>query len=305
MLIDTHVHYNLEPLFSNNTEKKVQVVFKEKDDKDVSETWRKHWRKAQKAGVNKSIVIGTNVVTSHVAIMVAEKEKNVFSSIGIHPTEYQEIVVEADRDKVIFFDSLFEKVVSDIEELKLIVRQKKVIAIGETGLDYYRLPHDDHEKDTIRNLQKFAFEKQILFAQQHRLPLIIHVRDREIPETPTADNAYWDALDMIAKHNVGDFTLHCVSGPLSYVKAAIEMGGYMGFDGNITYPNAQHIRNIFKIVPEDKRLLETDAPFLPPQEFRGQMCEPWMISKTAEYIETELKVDQNSFSTNAERLFNL
>lgn len=89
------------------------------------------------------------------------------------------------------------------------------------------------------------------------------------------------------------------------MKVAVEMGGYMGFDGNITYPNAKHIRDIFNIVPAERRLLETDAPYLPPQEFRGQLCEPWMMSKTADFVEKELKADRESFAENAQRLFSL
>lgn len=288
MLIDTHVHYNLEPFFSNTEEK-----------------WRSYWQKAQEHGIQKSIVVGADFITSTIATQVAENTDGLFASIGCHPGEYQNAFQDAQNHKVSTYDSLFEDVNTDRDELGLLVGGKKVVAIGETGLDYYRLPKEVEDQAVIIRLQKHAFESQIELAQKHELPLILHVRDKELPEQPTKGNAYWDALSILQAKDVKQFTLHCVSGPLSYVKAAIEMGGYMGFDGNISYPNAQHIRDIFKLVPENRRLVETDAPFLPPQEFRGKICEPWMLSKTVEYIVQVLKVDENSFTENAERLFPL
>ncbi|MEO8581211.1 MAG: TatD family hydrolase [Patescibacteria group bacterium] len=286
MIIDTHVHYNLETLFNSND-------------------WSEHWETAQKNGITKSIVVGTDFLSSTVATQIASKTEGLFASVGCHPTIYHESFQDAEQHKVASFDSLFEDMETDIEELNLILDDKKVVAIGETGLDYFRLPADGEERSVVIDIQKKAFEKHVELAQKKDLPLILHVRDKAISEEKIANNAYWDALEVMQKHNISKFTLHCVSGPISYVKVAIEMGGYMGFDGNITYPKAQQIRDIFAIVPMNKRLVETDAPFLPPQEFRGKTCEPWMLAKTVEYIESELKVDRTSFAENAERLFKI
>jgi TatD DNase family protein len=270
MIIDTHVHYNLEPL-----------------DKE----WNSHWMKARELGVTKSIVVGTESGSNQLALEIAEQESGLFVAVGFHPHIYSEIQQS--------------EVENDLHQIEIMAMNKKVVAVGETGLDYYRLPSDHQKKESIIQLQKSAFEKQIDIAKKQQLPLILHVRDKETPEEVVEGNAYWDALTIMQKNDVKAFTLHCASGPLSYIKAAVEMGGYIGFDGNITYPNAQAIRDIFKSVPADRRLVETDAPFLPPQEFRGKICEPWMITKTVEYLKRELGAEPSSFAENAERLFHV
>lgn len=320
MIIDTHVHYNLEPLFSNNVWEKVPEEDTNTHDSTVIEkygvlrtkedgwyfakqVWQEHWAKAQSEGITKSIVVGTDYHSNHLASIIAKKEPNLFISAGEHPmhvTEDSETWLK-DNHSV----TEIEEWLTDLEEFELVLDTSKLVAIGEVGLDYFHMPEDQSIHNKVKEFQKKVFIVYIKLAQKLDVPLIIHVRDREVVEEPKDGNAYWDALKILQENNVTKFTLHCVSGPLSYVKAAIEMGGYMGFDGNISYPNAQHIREIFKLVPEDRRLVETDAPFLPPQGFRGQICEPWMLAKTVEYIEQEFKVERESFAVNAERLFNL
>ena len=270
MIIDTHVHYNLEPL---NIE------------------WNTHWMKAKESGVTKSIVVGTESNSNQLALEIAEQDAGLFVSVGFHPHIYSEIQ-QGEAEK-------------DLNQIEVMALNQKVVAIGETGLDYYHLPSDQQKRESIIQLQKSAFEKQIEIAMKLQLPLILHVRDKETPEEVLEGNAYWDALNIIQRKGVEAFTLHCASGPLSYIKAAVEMGGYIGFDGNITYPNAQAIRDIFNSVPADRRLVETDAPFLPPQEFRGKICEPWMITKTVEYLQRELSAEPSSFAENAQRLFHV
>ena len=299
MIIDTHCHYNLEPLFSNNERNKIQIGWKEKDSCDIFkfvETWEPYLKKAVTSGVEKSIVVGTNFMSSSVATQLAKQSQHLCASVGSHPMEYQNIQGSVD------LDPSESDVQTNIEELRLIVGDK-VIAIGECGLDYYHLPLEEKHKEISKHLQRKSLISQIQLAKDYKLPLIVHVRDREVVEQRKEGNAYWDALQILKDNNVKDFVLHCASGPLSYIKEAIEMGGYMGFDGNITYPNAQHIRDIFTIVPEDRRVVETDAPYLPPQPHRGKICEPWMIAETVQYIEENLKVDASSFYENSVRLF--
>ncbi len=301
MIIDTHCHYNLEPLLTSNEKEKIQVGWKEKDGYDVFEyveTWEPHLKKAVEAGVKKTIVVGTNFITSSAALDLSEKSPHLFASVGYHPHEYQDI------DFTHSYDEHESDILTDMEELSFIVN-KKVVAVGETGLDYFRLPESDAEAEIIKKLQKKSFEEQIELAKHHNLPLICHVRDQEVIEEKKEGNAYWDALDILQKLDVKKFVLHCASGPLSYIKQAVEMGGYFGFDGNISYPNAEHIRDIFSIVPTDRRVVETDAPYLPPQSYRGKTCEPWMIAETVEYIEQTFKVDKSSFYENSLRLFHL
>lgn len=301
MIIDTHCHYNLEPLLTSNEKEKVQVGWKEKDGYDVFEyveTWEQHLKKAVEAGIKKTIVVGTNFISSRVAIDLSEKSPHLFATVGYHPHEYQDI------DFAQSYDEHQNELTTNMEELSFLITEK-VVAVGETGLDYFRLPEKDRETEIIKKLQKKSFEKQIQLSIQYNLPVIVHVRDKEALEKKTEGNAYWDALKILQELNVKKFVLHCASGPLSYIKEAVEMGGYMGFDGNISYPNAEHIREIFKIVPKDRRVVETDAPYLPPQEYRGKTCEPWMIVKTVEYIEQTFKIERASFYENSLRLFKL
>lgn len=277
MIIDTHCHYNLEPIYEN---------------------WKLGWQEAKKHDVIKGIVVGTDIDSSRMAQEIIESEPSLFATVGIHPSNFLKVNLSHSPDQ------LEDDTRSDGERLSLTLT-KKTVAIGETGLDYFRLPANIDHRKVIKHLQKKSFISQIHLAKENGLPLIVHVRDREITDSPTEGNAYWDALKILQDNNVTNFVLHCASGPLQYIKAAVEMGGYMGFDGNITYPNADAIRNIFKAVPADRRVVETDAPYLPPQEYRGQVCEPWMIEKTVEYIEKEFSVERQSFVENAERLFKI
>jgi TatD DNase family protein len=255
MIIDTHVHYNLEPFFLG---------------------WQEHWQKAQEHGVEKSIVVGTDLETSQRALQIAQTEKNLFAAVGIHPGEIM-------QDKV--FEKSFAELSDKINE--------KVVAIGETGLDYFHL-ENDAQKTALIAAQQNHFRAHIRLAKNTHLPLIIHVRDRE-------ETAYWDVLRILEEENFsGKYILHCVSGPLPYIKKALKMGAFCSIAGNITYKNAQHIREIVDTIPADRLLLETDAPFLPPQEFRGKPCEPWMISLTAAYVEKELRVDLAQVAENAQ-----
>lgn len=252
-VVDTHCHLNLEPLNQN---------------------WQSHILSAKKANVNFWWIPGTNLQTSREAISIASEEATCTPFIGIHPTEVAASDVDSD---------ISVKLLAKLkQEAKLLGAE--IGGIGEIGLDYYRLSQDPITAQAERADQRQWLRLQLQLAYEWKMPVILHVRDREVPEEPTPDNAYWDVLDIVQEVAVPEeFTLHCVSGPQAYVREMVALGAYCGFDGNLTYPNASAIRALWRSVPADRRLLETDAPYLPPQEFRGQVCEPWMISKTAEF----------------------
>ena len=235
--------------------------------------WTTHWLKAQAAGVHQSIVVGVNAETSKRAVTLAHSDENLFAAIGYHPTEKENV---------------------DIATLETLLPNKKIIAIGETGLDYF------HSKDVTEiSEQKKYFALHIRLAKKYSLPLIIHCRDR-------SEQAYWDVLEILHTEKFsGTFILHCVSGPLAYIQEAVTMGAYFGIAGNMTYKNSEHLRDIVRAVPKDRLLLETDAPFLPPQEFRGKVCEPWMISKTAEYVSPQFNVELDQLYQNSLQAFGL
>lgn len=282
MIIDTHVHYNLEPLFDH---------------------WREYLAKARGLGVNQAIVVGIDLPSSLTATQIAQ-EGGVVASIGIHPQQCSDQVLEAHKRGSLSLEALqmsLEVQQQQLEQLEF----RNVVAIGETGLDYYHLPQSDPIRDLTIQLQQDLFAMQIRLALKLDLPVVIHVRDRDVSVEKKTGNAYWDALRLMQLFDLKRFTLHCASGPQQYISEAVEMGGFFGFDGNLTYQSATLVREIFLSVPENKRVVETDAPYLPPRAFRGKMCEPAMILETVEFIEQELHTDRKVLFENAKKLFSL
>lgn len=263
-IFDTHCHYNLDPLY---------------------ETWQSHWQKAQTEHVAGSIVVGTTLETSLLATNISNQTENLYSAVGIHPAYVQELM-DTKLEENFFLDSK---------------TSQKIVAIGETGLDYFRLNQTDSQTEQIKSYQKLALTEQCELARKYSLPVILHVRDQEIPESPTTDNAYWDVLEITVHFPDLQFILHCVSGPLAYVREMVTRGAFVSVAANITYPSAHHIRTLIANTPQNKLLLETDAPYLPPQSYRGQLCEPFMISQTALFLEQEMDINlaevfDNTFS---------
>lgn len=293
MIIDTHCHYNLEPIFRANRAGQASS--------SAGATWKDHWQEAQAAGVYSSLVVGTTPQTSALAIEIANQEQKLFASIGVHPYQVAELGFEESK-----FDEYLENIGLTFEKLAHEDQGKKIIAIGEIGLDYYRLKNlEKNAQERIIDQQKILFSNQLNLALKLNLPVILHTRDTTLPENPTRNNAYWDTLEILKSHKIANsiaFVLHCVSGPASYVETAIDMGGYIGVAGNVTYPSADQIRNLVKIAPKEKILLETDSPYLPPQQFRGKTCLPKMIAHTAEYLEQELGLPKQQLLDNTKRI---
>lgn len=256
MIIDTHCHYNLEPLY---------------------EDWQKHWQLAQEHEVTAALQIGTSLTTSNVAAQLASKEPKFKAAIGIHP------------------NSKFSS--SEFEELSQLLPNPNIIAIGETGLDYFRIDSES-DPEQVQLEQAQALIAHIKLAATHKLTLIIHLRD-------TGEQAYSDFLSIFKKYATTDqkFILHCVSGPLSFIKEALELGAYIGMAGNVTYKNSDHLRSIVKTAPKDRLLLETDAPYLPPIPHRGHTCEPWMIQLTKNFVVEELGLSEETILENTLSIF--
>ncbi len=277
-LFDTHCHYNLDPL---------------------NETWKEHWKTAQAAGVEKSVVVGVDLETTQQAVEIAARTKGLYAAIGIHPSRYQKLVEDGKSKSL----QKYRKRHRDI--LEQFAQHELVVAIGETGLDYYRLPDDQPTADAVKAAQKAGLITHLKLAARMDLPLILHVRDNLTDKNRNTDNAYWDVLKVVREHYSGSKPLifHCVSGPKIYIKEAIALGGYFGLAGNITYPNAEELRELLQIIPPNRLLLETDAPYLPPQEYRGQTCKPQMVAKTAAFLESELHLDLDQLYRNAETVF--
>jgi len=292
MIFDTHVHYNLDPLFAN---------------------WQAHWAAARQHGVSKSIVVGAGMGSSQKAIEIAKQADGLYAAIGKHPDVYREAVkikLQNHQD----WQTVFADLKADIKAFQKLIDENKedVKAIGEVGLDYYKLPQKGDKREWIIEIQKKAFAAYLQLAMKHDLSAIVHVRD-----AVGQSQAHFDALEILRKfkekNNKFKFVLHCISGPADYVKQALELGAYIGVDGNITYlkpegksqksESENEVFELARLVPAERLLLETDAPYLAPEPFIGQVCEPWMISQTAEFVEAELKISQAQLFENALEFF--
>ncbi|MBU0974937.1 TatD family hydrolase, partial [Patescibacteria group bacterium] len=191
--------------------------------------------------------------------------------------------------------------------------KSKLVAIGEIGLDYYRLKNKGLKRDLVVEMQKKLFVSQLELAFQNDLVAIIHVRDQN---DRLENNAYNDVLNILKKvinetktSKKIKFVLHCASGSLTYIQEAIALGAYIGIAGNVTYDNAQKLREIIKITPSNRLLLETDAPYLVPKSMQNltknqnQFCEPYMIKATANYLQQKMGLNLDIIRSNSNNLF--
>ena len=203
-----------------------------------------------------TITVGTDLETSAQAIEIAQKSENLFASVGFHPS---------DVGKKEF----------DMEKFQELVRKDKVVAIGECGLDYFRIDASDTE---TKNQQKEIFKIQIDIAQANDLPLILHVR----PQKGTMD-AYEDVLEILElREEIPSGDVHFFVGSPEIAERFLKLGFYLSFTGVITF--ARDYDEVIRMTPLEKILTETDAPFVTPLPYRGQTCEPWMVEEVAKKI---------------------
>ena len=162
------------------------------------------------------------------------------------------------------------------EDIAELARHERVVAIGETGLDYYR-------DRAPRDQQRTTFEAQIAIARRAGLPVVIHMRD-----PAGGDDALADTFATLAAEAEGvTVILHCCSVPPDRVGEAAERGWYCSFAGNVTYPNADALRETARLVPQELLLVETDSPFLAPQSVRGKPNQPANVVEVAEALAAE------------------
>lgn len=232
---DTHAHYDDERF--------------EKDRQDVLE-------KIYKSGVTRCINVGCSIETSIKSIELAKKYEFIYAIIGIHPSEIPQTE-----------DMLWK----DIEKIKdLAVKNKKIVAIGEIGLDYH---YDGFDK----KMQQKAFIKQIELANKLNLPISIHTRD-----------AIDDTINIIRKYKINNGgILHCCPFNPELVKHGLEQGLHIAFGGTCTFKNSKNAKEIINMVPLDKILIETDSPYLSTEPFRGTRNDSsnlkYVVEKIAEF----------------------
>jgi TatD DNase family protein len=230
MFIDSHCHLNYKGLIE--------------DQANVIE-------RAHAAGVSTMLNISTRESEWDDVIATAEKAENIWATIGIHPHE-------ADGH-------------AQLDTAKLVAKaaHRKVIGIGETGLDYY---YDKSDRDQ----QRTSFRAHIVAARETGLPLIVHTRDAE-------DDTAEILADEMGKGAYSG-VIHCFTASQDFAEKALALGLYISISGIVTFKNAKDLQDSATRVPEDRLLIETDSPFLAPVPHRGKSCEPAYVADTARFL---------------------
>lgn len=252
MFFDSHAHFD-DPRFNDDRDKLLSCM--------------------QKNGVSGIANIGADLKSSKSSVALAKKYDFVYATVGVHPHDA---------------DSMTDDVLSQIAAL---AREKKVVAIGEIGLDYY---YDNSPRDT----QKYWFKKQMKLASLLNMPVVIHSRD-----------AVEDTIKICHENKVCDGVIHCFSGSVESAKIFLDMGYYISFAGPITFKNARALPEVAKMVPENKILIETDSPYLAPEPYRGERNSSLNVHCVAEKL-AEIRgvsVEQIARITteNAKRLYRI
>ena len=253
-MIDTHCHLDFDQ-FNNDRSLVIE--------------------RAKKAGVGYFVNVGSSFSGSKKSVELAGRHDSVFASVGVHPHHADELTGE------------------EFTELETLAGDKKVVAIGEVGLDYFKSPSSPDK-------QKELFIKFIGLSKELGLPLIIHNRD-----------AHEDVLNTL-KENYGlpvSGVMHCFSGERELLNRVLDMGFFVSFTCNLTFKNAKALREVAKHAPIERLLLETDAPFLAPQAYRGKRNEPAYITELRDILSELLNLPKAEIeevtTENAKKLFGI
>lgn len=194
-------------------------------------------KEAEKAGVFEFLVVGFDIPSSIDAVNIAKQFKGCFSAVGVHPSDVKKIELK------------------DLKQIEEIAKQDKVIAIGEIGLDYYW-----DKEEAVKDKQKEFFIKQIEIANKLDLPISIHCRE-----------AIDDCLQILKSNPVKrGGIMHCFAGSVESAKEFIKLGFLLGFGGTVTFKNAVRPKEVVASIPSTSYVLETDAPYLTPDPYRGK-----------------------------------
>ena len=235
MLIDTHAHLD----YSDYDPDRSEVI-----------------ARAAEAGVTEIISIGTRIDSSTRAVELAENFPNIWATVGIHPSEAEEAPEDA------------------IERLRALAQSRRVVAIGEIGLDYHHLPENPAEIESNKQRQADLFRKQLELTAELGLNAVIHQRDS------------WDDTLAILREFTGRVrgVFHCFGGTIEQAREVISLGHLVSFTGIVTFKNARQVQATAQDVPFDQFMVETDCPYLAPAPDRGKRCEPAHTRRVAEQI---------------------
>lgn len=223
-LFDTHAHY-----------------FDDRFNEECNEGVNALLSKLFAADLGYVINVGTNNQTSHMCIDMAKKYPGMYAAVGIHPDE----CMDTQKSAIEFFESFF------LEKRNL--KNEKIVAIGEIGLDYHLQQYD-------KELQRFFFEEQMRLAEKYNLPVIVHDRD-----------AHGDCLDVVNKFKTVKGVFHSYSGSMEMAVELVKKGWYISFSGVFTFRNSTRLKEVAKKIPVDRILVETDCPYLAPEPMRGKL----------------------------------
>lgn len=251
MYFESHAHYDDEQ-FDNDREELLNKLLPSFEIKTV-------------------VNVASDMESSHRSISLAKKYDYIYASVGVHPHEVKQM-----QEK-------------NLQEIELLCKHKKVVAIGEIGLDFY---YNHSPKD----IQKYWFEKQLAIAKKLSIPVIIHARD-----------ASQECFDMIKQSGVNRGVIHCYSGSAQMAKEYIKIGFYIGIGGVITYNNAKKLIEVVEAIHLEKILIETDSPYLSPAPNRGKRNDSrnlyFIVQKIAQLNQINASDVLNITNLNAFTLF--
>ena len=264
MLFDSHAHLNFE---------------------DFQNDWQQVIADCQKENVG-LINVGSQLQTSRKAVEIADQySQGVYAAVGHHPIHA--------------IGSNFHPEAFDVGDYKnLIKSSKKILAIGETGLDFF------HDGQNFGN-QKNIFIEQINLAKEFDLPVIVHARNNKDEKLEVYD----EILKIIRQQKISKGEIHCFLGTVKQALEFVELGFYVGFTGIITFPKTENLAEVVKSLPLDAIIIETDCPWLAPAPFRGQRNLPQYVKYVGQKIAEIRQLDYNKVEEqtylNATNLFKL
>lgn len=226
--------------------------------------------------LEKIITVSASMLDCEKNLKLATTNENIYCAVGIHPENQEELTK------------------SNFKKLEELAKNKKVVAIGEIGLDYH---YENYNKD----IQSFGLTEQIKLAYKLKLPVVIHLRD-----------AYEDMINIL-KENINflkyGFVIHCYSGSLEYAKLLLKLGAMFSFTGNITFKNARKAIEVIEFLPANKIMVETDSPYLSPEPFSGTINEPknvnYVFNKICEIKNVSKEVLDNLIRENVRNFYKI
>lgn len=229
--------------------------------------------RARALGVGGFLCIGVNEPTHAAVVTIAERHPDVWASAGIHP--------ESASDRI------------SPDWVAAAARHDRVVGIGETGLDYFKI---DGDPATVRRQQRDSFAAHLSIARVADLPVIVHTRAAEA-----------DTIDLLRAHPDTVGVLHCFTESWTLARTALDLGWYVSISGIVTFRNAENVRDVARQIPGDRLLIETDSPWLAPVPHRGKTNEPAYVTHTAAFLAAlrgaELEHLAAQTTTNFSRLF--